>query len=125
MPLHDVRSQHTPAISFVVPAGGITLVTPPRPAFVSQKTSLAVLGIPPDRFLLMVRAPGFPLRVTSVGKLREIGEYHPSIDADEIGVNDNAEPASENEDDAARTLGSALGFTFNDNPPASGRRRKG
>lgn len=138
MPSRDVRSQYNiPAISFALPSGAIQLVNPPRPAFVSQKTSLAILGIPPDRFLLMVRAPGFPLRVTSVGKLRmvetepviaylrELGQYHPEIDADEIGVNDNAESTLENDDQAARKLGAALGFTFNDDPPASGTRRKG
>lgn len=137
MPSADTRSQHhIPAISFALPSGAIQLVNPPRPAFVSQKTSLAILGIPPDRFLLMVRAPGFPLRVTSVGKLRmvetepviaylrELGQLHPEIGADEIGANDN-EPAPVDEDDDARKLGSALGFTFSDDPPASGSRRKG
>ncbi len=137
MPLQDARSQHVPAISFALPPGAIQLVNPLRPAFVSQKTSLAILGIPPDRFLLMVRALGFPLRVTSVGKLRmvetepviaylrEIGQFHPETDAAETGANENAESTIENDEDAARQLGSALGFTFNDEAPASGLRRKG
>ncbi|MBK9260991.1 MAG: hypothetical protein IPM54_14425 [Polyangiaceae bacterium] len=98
---------------------------------------MAVLGIPPDRFLAMVRAPGFPLRVASVGKLRivktedviayldRIGETPSALGNKEATSNDNAEPPIENEDDAARKLGSALGFTFSDDPPASGRRRKG
>src|SRR5690349_12384437 len=58
-------------VQIAIPMGAITVVAP-RPAFVSQKTSLDILGVPADRFLAMVRAPGFPLPVAPVGKLRMV-----------------------------------------------------
>ena len=43
---------------------------PPVPELVSQASSLAVLGIPPRRFLEIVRSPRFAGRVLRDGRLR-------------------------------------------------------
>lgn len=67
-----------PKVSFDVPQGAITLVMNPRPAFVSQKTSEAVLGIPAEQFLKMLRGDVFALPIVSVGKLRLV-ETEPLI----------------------------------------------
>ena len=132
-----------PALSLVIPAGAITLIAP-RPAFVSQETSLAILGIPRDRFLAMVRAPGFPLPVLVQGKarmvdtealiayLRGLGASPANLDRNEQPVESGpdlaAEPSPESEGSAVRKLGSDLGFIFKDAPasdaPASRRRGK-
>jgi hypothetical protein len=48
---------------------GITVTTPP-PAYVNQHNVQAVVGIPGRMYLEILRAPGFPLAVTPVGKLR-------------------------------------------------------
>jgi len=132
-----------PALSLVIPAGAITLIAP-RPAFVSQKTSLNILGIPPDRFLAMVRAPGFPLPVARLGKqrvvdtdaviayLRALGASPANLGTDEQPVESGpglaTEPSPESEDSAARKMGAGVGFTFTDPPasdaPASRRRSK-
>ena len=64
-------SVSVPAISFSIPTGAITVVTP-RPAFVSQRTSLEILGVPRDTFLKMVRTPDFTPPVTIVGKMRMV-----------------------------------------------------
>lgn len=52
-----------------VPAEALTLTAPP-PEMISQKNSEAVAAIPARIFLEFVRAPGFPLPVTRIGKLR-------------------------------------------------------
>ncbi|MDC3979798.1 hypothetical protein [Polyangium jinanense] len=116
----------------------------PRAAFVSQRTSLDLLGIPRDRYLALVRAPGFPLPVTPIGKLRMVdteamiaylralGAAPPNLNREEHPVENDtdlaAEPSPESEDSAARKLGSDLGFTFTDQPasdaPASRRRSR-
>ena len=122
-------------------AKSITVVVP-RPAFVSQKTSLDHLGIPSARFLAMVRAPGFPLHVASVGKLRVVeteamiaylrglGAAPENLDRERRPVDNDtnlaAEPSPESEDSAARKLGAALGFRFEDQEQGDpGLRRTG
>lgn len=67
-----------PKVTFDIPQGAITLVMTPRPAFVSQKTSETVLGIPAEQFLKMLRGGIFDLPITSVGKLRLV-ETEPLI----------------------------------------------
>lgn len=52
-----------------VPAESLTLTAPP-PEMVSQRNVENVAGIPKRTYLDLLRAPGFPLPVTRVGKLR-------------------------------------------------------
>lgn len=56
-------------VPIAIPRELLTITAAP-PAFISQKTSLAVVGITARTFLEMIRAPGFPLAVTPVGKHR-------------------------------------------------------
>lgn len=42
----------------------------PSPVLVSQRSSLATLGIPPRNFLELVRRDDCPVRVQKLGKLR-------------------------------------------------------
>jgi len=59
----------TVAVTLHVPADAFRRVEAP-PDFVSQKTSLAVFGLPPRAFLADLRSPACPVKVTHVGKLR-------------------------------------------------------
>ncbi|WP_234022767.1 hypothetical protein [Sorangium cellulosum] len=45
-------------------------ITAPQPEMLSQKNVESVTGIPARVFLDTIRAPGFPLPVTKLGKLR-------------------------------------------------------
>lgn len=44
--------------------------TPPAPELISQANSLETFGLPPRRFLEIVRSPRFPGRVLRDGRLR-------------------------------------------------------
>ena len=55
--------------TLAIPLDGLT-VTAPQPEMLSQKNVEAVTGIPARVFLDTIRAPGFPLPVTKLGKLR-------------------------------------------------------
>jgi hypothetical protein len=55
--------------SVQLPTGGFTVVASP-PAFISQKTSEALAGLPSRVFLEIIREPGFPLPVVRLRKLR-------------------------------------------------------
>jgi hypothetical protein len=89
-------------------------VTAAPPDVISQKTILQVTGIPPRAFLQIVRAPGFPVEVMRVGKLRLV-ERAPFLawlrsqkgsDASALAAND-APAAVEEEtvDDVLASLG--------------------
>lgn len=67
-----------PILNVEMPPGSIQVVVPPRPAFVSQKTSESALGIPSEQFLEMLRRVHFSLPVVAVGKLRLV-ETEPLI----------------------------------------------
>lgn len=141
MPKNDACSlPSAPTLSFSIPAGAITVVTP-RPAFVSQRTSLEILGVPRDRFLAMVRAPGFRPSVTIVGKLRMVETDVAIAYLRELGASpanllvtgertvestspDTAETSAESRNEEARKLGAALGFRMNETPDTSTRAAK-
>ena len=59
----------TATATLAIPLEGLTL-TAPQPEMLSQKNVEAVTGIPARVFLDTIRAPGFPLPVTKLGKLR-------------------------------------------------------
>ncbi len=52
-----------------IPADAITLAAP-LPELLSQRNVEATTGVPSSVFLCILRAPGFPLSVTRLGKLR-------------------------------------------------------
>ena len=56
-------------VTMSIPTDGLT-ITAPLPELVSQENVAAITGMPPARFLEAVRAPGFPLQVTKMGRLR-------------------------------------------------------
>lgn len=64
-----IRAGETVRLEFEVPRRAF-VEQAALPELVSQKTSLAVLGIPPRAFLELVRSARFPLPVTRLGKLR-------------------------------------------------------
>ncbi|WP_437665491.1 hypothetical protein [Sorangium sp. So ce1182] len=55
--------------TLAIPLDGLTITAPP-PEMLSQRNVEAVTGIPARVFLDTIRAPGFPLPVTKLGKLR-------------------------------------------------------
>ncbi|MDC0678255.1 hypothetical protein [Sorangium atrum] len=55
--------------TLAIPLDGLTL-TAPQPELLSQKNVESVTGIPARVFLDTIRAPGFPLPVTKLGKMR-------------------------------------------------------
>ncbi|HTN90872.1 MAG TPA: hypothetical protein VL242_44670 [Sorangium sp.] len=59
----------TATATLAIPLDGLTITAPP-PEMLSQKNVESVTGIPPRVFLDTIRAPGFPLPVTKLGKLR-------------------------------------------------------
>ncbi|WP_437659819.1 hypothetical protein [Sorangium sp. So ce1182] len=64
------RDQSAPATAtLAIPLDGLTITAPP-PEMLSQKNVEAVTGIPARVFLDTIRAPGFTLPVTKLGKLR-------------------------------------------------------
>ncbi len=56
-------------LTIQIDPSAVTFTAAP-PELVSQRTVLHAVGIPPRVFLELVRAPGFPLDVVRVGKLR-------------------------------------------------------
>jgi hypothetical protein len=58
----------TATATLVIPLDGLT-ITVPQPEMLSQKNVEAVTGIPARVFLDTIRAPGFPLLITKLGKL--------------------------------------------------------
>ncbi|AGP39441.1 hypothetical protein [Sorangium cellulosum] len=59
----------TATATLAIPLDGLT-ITAPQPEMLSQKNVESVTGIPARVFLDTIRAPGFPLPVTKLGKLR-------------------------------------------------------
>ncbi|WP_104977819.1 hypothetical protein [Sorangium cellulosum] len=59
----------TATATLAIPLDGLT-ITAPQPEMLSQKNVEAVTGIPARIFLDTIRAPGFPLPVAKLGKLR-------------------------------------------------------
>ncbi|XXY52718.1 hypothetical protein WME91_16440 [Sorangium sp. So ce269] len=59
----------TATATLAIPLDGLT-ITAPQPEMLSQKNVESVTGIPARVFLDTVRAPGFPLPVAKLGKLR-------------------------------------------------------
>ncbi|WP_437659972.1 hypothetical protein [Sorangium sp. So ce1182] len=59
----------TATATLAIPLDGLT-ITAPQPELLSQKNVESVTGIPARVFLETIRAPGFPLPVTKLGKLR-------------------------------------------------------
>ncbi|WP_437808604.1 hypothetical protein [Sorangium sp. So ce1078] len=59
----------TATATIAIPLDGLT-ITAPQPEMLSQKNVEAVTGIPARVFLDTIRAPGFPLPVAKLGKLR-------------------------------------------------------
>ncbi|WP_437939223.1 hypothetical protein [Sorangium sp. So ce341] len=65
----DQPATATATATLAIPLDGLT-ITAPQPEMLSQKNVEAVTGIPARVFLDTIRAPGFPLPVTKLGKLR-------------------------------------------------------
>jgi hypothetical protein len=65
----DRPATATATATLAIPLDGLT-ITAPQPEMLSQKNVEAVTGIPARVFLDTIRAPGFPLPVTKLGKLR-------------------------------------------------------
>ncbi|WP_437851483.1 hypothetical protein [Sorangium sp. So ce363] len=59
----------TATATLAIPLDGLTITAPP-PETLSQKNVESVTGIPARVFLDTIRAPGFPLPVMKLGKLR-------------------------------------------------------
>ncbi|XXT16496.1 hypothetical protein WME91_16240 [Sorangium sp. So ce269] len=59
----------TVTATLAIPLDGLTIAAP-QPEMLSQKNVESVTGIPARVFLDTIRAPGFPLPVTKLGKLR-------------------------------------------------------
>jgi hypothetical protein len=59
----------TATATLAIPLDGLTITAPP-PEMLSQKNVESVTGIPARVFLDRIRAPGFPLLITKLGKLR-------------------------------------------------------
>ncbi|XXX73928.1 hypothetical protein WMF30_40410 [Sorangium sp. So ce134] len=64
-----MSSSATATATLAIPLDGLT-ITAPQPEMLSQKNVEPVTGIPARVFLDTIRAPGFPLPVTKLGKLR-------------------------------------------------------
>ena len=69
--MSDSRAESTTTImaTLAIPPNALRITAPP-PDTISQRNVEAMTGIPPRVFLEVVRAPGFPLPVTRLGKLR-------------------------------------------------------
>ncbi|WP_437945296.1 hypothetical protein WME98_30680 [Sorangium sp. So ce296] len=65
----DQSATTTATATLSIPLDGLTITAPP-PEMLSQKNVEAVTGVPARVFLDTIRAPGFPLPVTKLGKLR-------------------------------------------------------
>ncbi|WP_437323585.1 hypothetical protein [Sorangium sp. So ce381] len=65
----DQPATATATATLAIPLDGLT-ITAPQPEMLSQKNVEAVTGIPARVFLDTIRAPGFPLLITKLGKLR-------------------------------------------------------
>ncbi|WP_433935467.1 hypothetical protein AB3662_12120 [Sorangium cellulosum] len=65
----DQPATATATATLAIPLDGLTITAPP-PEMLSQKNVEVVTGIPARVFLDTIRAPGFPLPVTKLGKLR-------------------------------------------------------
>ncbi|WP_437953396.1 hypothetical protein WME98_24000 [Sorangium sp. So ce296] len=65
----DQPATATATATLAIPLDGLT-ITAPQPEMLSQKNVEAVTGIPARVFLDTLRAPGFRLPVTKLGKLR-------------------------------------------------------
>ncbi|KYF82708.1 hypothetical protein BE11_25180 [Sorangium cellulosum] len=63
------RPTATATATLAIPLDGLT-ITAPQPEMLSQRNVESVTGIPARVFLDTIRAPGFPLPVTKLGKLR-------------------------------------------------------
>ncbi|WP_437597182.1 hypothetical protein [Sorangium sp. So ce590] len=61
----------TATATLAIPLDGLT-ITAPQPEMLSQKNVESVTGIPARVFLDTIRAPGFPLLITKLGKLRVV-----------------------------------------------------
>jgi len=59
----------TVTATLAIPRDAIRVIAPP-PDTISQRNVEAATGIPARVYLDSIRAPGFPLRVTRLGKLR-------------------------------------------------------
>ncbi|WP_437965111.1 hypothetical protein WMF04_36475 [Sorangium sp. So ce260] len=64
-----INASATATATLAIPLDGLT-ITAPQPEMLSQKNVESVTGIPARVFLDTIRAPGFPLPVTKLGKLR-------------------------------------------------------
>ncbi len=65
----DASAEDLVEVRVMLPRAAL-VQAPPVPELVSQASSLAVLGIPPRRFLELVRSPRFAGRVLRDGRLR-------------------------------------------------------
>ncbi|MGK3959484.1 hypothetical protein WMF38_41365 [Sorangium sp. So ce118] len=65
----DQPATATATATFAIPLTGLT-ITAPQPEMLSQKNVETITGIPARVFLDTLRAPGFPLLITKLGKLR-------------------------------------------------------
>jgi hypothetical protein len=91
----QLPSPETLTIPIAIPMSALTVVAAP-PAYLSQHTVQAHTGIHPRAYLEAIRAPGFPLAVSALGKLRLVdcgafvawlrarGAEAPAADADDI-----------------------------------------
>lgn len=114
--MSDSRAESTTTImaTLAIPPNALRITAPP-PDTISQRNVEAMTGIPPRVFLEVVRAPGFPLSVTRLGKLRIVNRIA-FVDWVERGAGrvslapEGTPPSEVDGENAAEILG-AVGLT--------------
>jgi len=56
-------------VRLTIPLSAVS-VAAPLPELLTQENVAAITGMPPERYLETVRAPGFPIQVSKLGRLR-------------------------------------------------------
>ena len=73
VPIGPASSKPGPYVkaTLVIPEKAVRIIAAP-PDTLTQRNVEAATGIPPRVYLDLIRSPGFPVRVTKVGKLRVV-----------------------------------------------------
>ncbi len=109
-------------VRLLLPRRALPAPAPPRadPELVSQENVRDLFGVPPRRFLEMVRSPAFPGRVLRIGKLRLVRREELLAHLHKIDEGVRAEAAS-GDDEPRPSLATRLGL---EEAPAPARRRR-
>ena len=116
--MSDSRAESTTTImaTLAIPPNALRITAPP-PDTISQRNVEAMTGIPPRVFLEVVRAPGFPLPVTRLGKLRIVNRIafvewvERGAGRVSLGSVPDADPPSEISGESAAEILGAVGLT--------------